>query len=94
MNQIYLYGASDDCHECETSWGGFESYRGFTVGPVTAHFVFDGDWGIWLEGDVPATWIVKSIRGNCTSDVRDKPHAGQFIHIQVPEKVAIVEIEG
>lgn len=94
MKNIYLYGASDDCHECETSWGDFESYNGFYIGPVAARFTFDhGNWGIWLTGDVPSDWIVKTIHGNCPPSVRNRTYGGQFIHIQVPEQVKVVEIE-
>ncbi len=42
MRHIYLYGASDDCMECETSWGDFESYEGFKIGPIIARYIFDG----------------------------------------------------
>ena len=105
MRNIYLYGASDDCMEVETDIPGtrgtggpydaYESYEGIQLGPVRVHYVFDGDWGIWLEGDVPATWKVRSIEANYASDVRGKPHAGQFIHIQIPddEPIEIKELD-
>lgn len=96
MHHIYLYGAADDCHECETTFGNFESYYGFEIGPIQAYFIFDGDWGIWLESEeeFPSDWIIKAIEGNCASDVKGKAIHGQFIHIQVPEPVKIVELTG
>lgn len=82
---FYLYGASDDCMEIESSGGCWESYYGLTVGGVRVHYDFDGDWGIWLEGDIPESWVIKSIRANCSHNVRGKPHYGQFIHIRTPD---------
>jgi hypothetical protein len=98
---IYLYGASDDCMECEVvmpdgTHKAYESYEGFTINGIQVHFVYDGDWGIWLEGQagIPALWRVKSIRGNCAHDARNKPHGGQFLHIRIPadEVIAVVEL--
>jgi hypothetical protein len=93
MYNVYLYGASDDCMEVETDYsGGGESYVGMMIGSVRAHYVFDGDWGIWLEGEIPASWIVHPIPANHCQAVRGKPYAGQFIHIQVPDMVVITEL--
>jgi len=91
---IYLYGVSDDCMECETDFGAnAESYYGIKLNHVIVHYVYDGDWGIWLENSVPETWKVRSIRGNMPSEVRGKPHAGQFLHIQIPDDEAVNIIE-
>ena len=91
---IYLYGASDDCCECESDFGDYESYSKIKINHVVAEYKFDGDWGIRLVGNVPETWIVKCISGNCCSEYRDIDLAGQFIHIQIPddESVKITEI--
>lgn len=94
MKNIYLYGASDDCMEVETDYGqNAESYVGIKLGPVDVHYVFDGDWGIWLEGEIPPTWIVRSIRANCAEECRKKPHGGQFIHIQIPKDEGLIIVE-
>ena len=95
MQNIYLYGASDDCCECETDFAGdYESYEAIKINHITAKYIFDGDWGIELVGIVPETWNIRYIRGNCCSELRNKDNAGQFIHIQIPddESVKITEI--
>ena len=95
MKNIYLYGASDDCQECETDFDrDYESYKGIRINDITAEYCFDGDWGIMLHGDIPDTWLVKAIVGNCCSQFRYKKNAGQFIHIQIPdnEPVTILEL--
>ncbi len=86
MKNIYLFGASDDCMECETDFDGeYESYVGIMIGDVRVHYAYDGDWSIWLEGEIPADWKVHSCMGNADYvKNRDKPHLGQFIHIQLP----------
>lgn len=98
MRDIYLYGASDDCMECDvwldgTVQRGWESYVGIMLNEVRVQYVFDGDWGIWLEGDVPSSWIVRSFRANCADDARRKPFGGQFIHIQIPSDEALKIVE-
>ena len=61
MKNIYLYGASDDCNECETDFAGdYESYYGIKINHIFAEYYFDGDWGIRLKGNIPETWIVKA----------------------------------
>ena len=95
MKNIYLYGASDDCCECETDFcGDYESYSKIKINHIIAEYQFDGDWGIRLIGSVPDTWYVKCIEGNCCSECRGKENAGQFIHIVIPddESVKITEI--
>jgi len=90
MKNIYLYGASDDCHEVETDFDkGIESYGDLAINQVRVHFHYDGDWGIELIGDIPESWKVKTISGNAPSDFRYRKDAGQFIHIQVPEDEVI-----
>ena len=75
MRNIYLYGASDDCHELDSDCGiSAESYNGLRINDVYVDYEFDGDWKINLRGEIPPHWIVKKIEG--TSD---------FIHIQIPE---------
>jgi len=94
MKNIYLYGASDDCMEAETDFGKqCESYVGIMINDVQVHYVFDGDWGLWLEGKIPQTWKVKSVYGNCATEARKKPFGGQFIHIQIPEDEDIKFVE-
>jgi hypothetical protein len=96
MQNIYLYGASDDCCECETDFcGDYESYEGIKINHIIANYCFDGEWGIHLVGNIPDTWTVRAIKGNCCSEYRDLENAGQFIHIQIPddEAVKITEIE-
>ena len=40
MKNIYLYGASDDCNECETDFAGdYESYYGIKINHIFAYFV-------------------------------------------------------
>ena len=91
MKNIYLYGASDDCHEVETDFdNGFESYGDLAINQVRVHYQYDGDWGVELIGDVPPSWKVHTIDGNAPSDFRHRTMAGQFIHIQVPEDEEIV----
>lgn len=83
MKNIYLYGASDDCHELESDFGvSAESYSGLKINDVFIDYKFDGDWKINIKGEFPKTWIVKKIVG--TSD---------FIHIQIPdaEEVRVYE---
>lgn len=95
MKNIYLYGASDDCCECETDFcGSYESYSKIKINHIVAEYCFDGDWGIQLVGQVPHTWRVKYIEGNCYSKWRGQENAGQFIHIAIPddENVKITEI--
>lgn len=90
MKNIYLYGASDDCHEVETDFGQrFESYGDIGINEVVAHYEFDDDWGIELQGAIPPTWVVKAINGNAAKGFRYRKDAGVFIHIQVPEAETI-----
>lgn len=93
MKNIYLYGASDDCMECETDFGiNAESYEGIKINNVNVKYVFDDDWGIWLVGDVPKTWVVRAIEANCATAARNRKYGGQFIHIQVPDE-EVIKIE-
>jgi len=86
MKNLYLYGASDDCCECETDFNeDYESYCGIKINEIEAHYYFDGDWGIKLIGDIPETWIVRCINGNCCGKFRYQDFSGQFIHIQIPD---------
>jgi len=83
MKNLYLYGASDDCHELESDFGvRAESYSGLKIDDVFVNYTFDGDWKINLKGNVPKTWIVRKIEGTC-----------DFIHIQIPdgEEVKVYE---
>ena len=92
---IYLYGASDDCCECETDFiGNYESYSKIKINHIIAEYKFDGDWGVKLTGDIPESWKVHAIAGKCCRAYRDVKNAGQFIHIQVPdnEGIEITEI--
>ena len=94
MKNIYLYGASDDCCELESDFGiSAESYSQLKINKTVIDYKFDGDWGVRLLGDIPTTWKVHTIRGNCASDFKDKENAGQFIHIQIPkeEKIKVYE---
>ncbi len=92
MKHIYLFGASDDCHEVETSWGeDFEGYGDILIGLGGLHtlrcrYVYDGDWGIEVIGDIPKSVIAKFITGN---DPIRKENSGQFVHLQVPESVTV-----
>ena len=83
MKNIYLYGASDDCHELESDFGASaESYSSLKIDDVFVDYEYNGDWKINLRGELPKSWVVKNIEG--TSD---------FIHIQIPddEQVKIYE---
>jgi len=94
MKNIYLYGASDDCCELETDFGkSAESYSNLKINNVVVEYLFDGDWGVKLEGKIPTSWKVRAIRGNCASAYRKLENAGQFVHIQIPdeEKIEIFE---
>ena len=93
MKNVWLYGASDDCHEVETDFGqDTESYSDIAVlvggKPVglDIHYVFDGDWGIELRGRVPESWTVKAISANAPEGFRWREDAGQFLHIQIPDE--------
>lgn len=92
MKNIYLYGQSDDLREIETDFdNGFESDSGnIYINGVYAHYEYNGDWGVALLGPIPETWIVRSFDGNMPSQMRGLPHAGQFIHIQVPDDEEII----
>jgi len=101
MKNIYLYGASDDCHEIETDFDeGFESYGDIKIihktGFIVIHYWFDSDWGIEIESGsvIPKEWKIKAIQGNTPEDFRGSNLAGQFIHIQIPndEKISYGEI--
>jgi len=94
MKNIYLYGASDDCCELESDFGKrAESYSQLKINDVIVDYKFDGDWGVRLVGEIPKSWKVKTIQGNCASDFRGQENAGQFIHIQIldEEEVSVYE---
>ena len=97
MKNIYLYGASDDCHEVDTDFNnGFEAYGDIAINDIVAHYEYDGDWGVMLVGEIPDNWIVKCVSGNAPSSFRNNASiAGQFIHIQVPddEKIKFSEVD-
>jgi len=90
MKNIYLYGASDDCHEVESDFGDYESYGRIKINDIVAKYHYDGDWGIELIGDIPTTWKVKTVSANAPPKYRWRDDAGQFIHIQVPDDEIIV----
>lgn len=75
MKNIYLYGASDDCHELDSDFGvSAESYSGLKINDLFVDYKFDGDWKIQLKGEYPPTWKIKKIESN-----------SDFIHIQIPD---------
>ena len=85
MKNIYLYGASDDCHGIDTDFdSGFEGYGDIGINDIRAKYTYDGDWKIQLFGKLPANWKVKKIEGT-----------SEFIHIQVPdnEKLEFKDLE-
>ena len=96
MKNVYLYGASDDCHEIETDFdSGFESYVDIRIKnsknkEVIAKYIFDGDWGVQLLGDIPKEWKIKTIEGNCAVELRYKENAGNVIHIQIPDDETLI----
>jgi len=80
MKNIYLFGTSDDCCECETDFNdGFESYSGIKINDIEARYQYISNWDIRLQGIIPKNWIVRKINGNDT-----------FIHIQAPDDCDIV----
>ena len=96
MLDVYLYGASDDCCEIETSDENLrhENYGDIDIlwvhnmgdcGTVTAHYVYEDDWGVQIQGDIPEDWRIKCIDANTARSLRRKENAGQFIHMQVPD---------
>lgn len=91
MKNIYLYGASDDCHEIETDFDtGFESYVDIQLKKgLIARYNFGCCFSIWLDGKIPKSWKVKVIRGNAEYELADKFDAGEFIHIQVPDNTEL-----
>ncbi len=100
MKNIYLYGASDDCHEIEGDFGEFESYGDIEITfsreewecKVVAKYTFDGDWGIEIVGELPAApapVIFHGIRGNEATATRNIKQAGAVIHLQVPDVLAV-----
>jgi hypothetical protein len=88
VRHVYLYGASDDCMECDViengNKKGYESYEGIVLNDVRVRYHYDGDWGVWLESPIPVAWRVFSVRGNMPSQVRNQPHGGSALHIMIP----------
>lgn len=97
MKNIYLYGASDDCHEVETDFDyGFESYGNIKINGVLITYTYDGDFGIGVEDSSELKhWKVRAIEANSPRADHGYAYYGQFIHIQVPDdyEVTYKEVE-
>jgi len=90
VKNIYLYGASDDLGELESDFGVSAEVSpsiGVKVNDMHFKYVFDGDWGVYLDsGDLPEGWKLHTIHGNTAIACRRKENAGMVIHLQIPKE--------
>lgn len=102
MRNLYFYGASDDlcevdCPEArdlsdEAAEPGFAVTTSYVEGGVAVNWTFevryayDGDWAVWVEGELPPGWTCYPVGGNMAHVARPRSGLlGSVLHMQVPD---------